>query len=43
VELSRRREHDIAEREDAPGGFHAEDRPDYAGRLQRVLGGIDWY
>jgi hypothetical protein len=39
VELSRRREQVIAERERAPAGSRTEDRPAYAGRLQRVLGG----
>jgi hypothetical protein len=38
VKLSRRREQGIAERERAPASSKTEDRPDYAGRLQRLLG-----
>jgi hypothetical protein len=37
VELSRRRERDVAERESDHAGSRTEDRPAYAGRLQRVV------
>jgi hypothetical protein len=38
--VSRRREYEAARREGVPAGSKAEDRPDYAGRLHALLGGL---
>jgi hypothetical protein len=40
VKLSRRRESEVAEQERAHTGSRTEDRPAYAGRLQRLLGAV---
>jgi hypothetical protein len=39
VKLSRRREESVAEQERTQASSKTEDRPAYAGRLQRLLGG----